>query len=76
MRNDGKSMFLFNSVRSFELNVSKISYALQHIICDRLTHGLLYGPLRWLQTRIHIHNIHNIFSTRVFDPFEKKKFFF
>ena len=37
MGKDWKSMFLLNSVRSFKLNVSKTSYALQDIICDRLT---------------------------------------
>ena len=37
MGKDGKSMFLLNSVRSFKLNISKIAYALQDIICDRLT---------------------------------------
>ena len=45
MGKDGKSMFLLNSVRSFKLNVSKTSYALQDIICDRLRPRLLYGPL-------------------------------
>ena len=46
MEKDGKSMFLLNSDRSFKLNVSKISYALVDIICDRLTPRLLYEPLR------------------------------
>ena len=43
---DWKIMFLLNSVRSFKLNFSKIPYALQDIIFDRLTPRLLYGPLR------------------------------
>ena len=46
MGKDWKIKFVLNSVRSFKQNVSKISYVLQDIICDRLTPRLLYGPLR------------------------------